>query len=87
MVWLNDQHQNFIPPPGTFGGSRCTCEECEKERQEKAPCKHCWHDTGKMLLSHPPQSEEVCCHCGLLRYMRQEFSISSIGHGKYFPDR
>lgn len=51
MVWLNDQHFNQTPPPGTFGGSRCTCKKCEEERRgapraekkagELLPCPFC----------------------------------------------
>ncbi len=32
MVWLNDQCDNSVPLPGSFGGSRCTCSKCQKAR-------------------------------------------------------
>lgn len=35
MVWLNDQHINVSVPPGTFGGSMCTCVKCQETRQNK----------------------------------------------------
>jgi len=35
MVWLNTQCSNQIPPPGTFGGSMCTCPKCKANREKK----------------------------------------------------
>jgi len=30
MVWLNEMHHNFPAASGSFGGSKCTCPECNK---------------------------------------------------------
>ena len=32
MVWLNTQHINESCGPGVFGGSRCTCQKCNRDR-------------------------------------------------------
>jgi hypothetical protein len=29
---------------------------------------HCFHGTGVARLTDPPQTEEKCCFCGLIRY-------------------
>ena len=34
MTWINYQHFNESAPPGTFGGSICFCDECEKKRRK-----------------------------------------------------
>jgi hypothetical protein len=46
--------------------------------------EHCWHGTEVMLLSNPPQSQEVCCHCGEKKTTMQ-YSPGSQGHGPYAP--
>lgn len=33
-------------------------------------CNHCWHDTGNMLTSNPPQYQLICCHCGETRNVK-----------------
>ena len=35
MVWLNTQHINESVPQGTFGGSRCTCNDCAEKRRKE----------------------------------------------------
>jgi len=34
MVWLNEMHHNFPAAPGSFGGSKCTCPECNKPLED-----------------------------------------------------
>lgn len=47
---------------------------------------HCWHATGKQLQTNPPQTEEICCWCGLMRYL-QVFLVKTGGnHGRHNPD-
>ena len=46
---------------------------------------HCWHDSGRQLLSMPPQYVQVCCHCGEVKTVRPEVIASFEGHGKYHP--
>ena len=48
---------------------------------------HCWHGTGIMLTSDPPQSEEICCHCGSKRYLRHAYPVPSGEHGPYSPHK
>lgn len=47
---------------------------------------HCWHETGLVLMSDPPQTEEVCCYCGKKR-TRQEWTsflkTTPEGHGPH----
>ncbi len=47
-----------------------------------ADCSHCWHGTGHVLESYPPQYPEVCCHCGAKRRRRETLAT---GHGPYAP--
>ena len=50
-------------------------------------CKdhHCWHDSGQVLMSYPPQSVQICCNCGVRKTIRHEVIQSFEGHGKYHP--
>ena len=48
-------------------------------------CNHCWHHTGVVLTSYPPQHPELCCHCGEQRIRSQPKYEKEIGHGKYAP--
>jgi hypothetical protein len=48
-------------------------------------CNHCWHETGVVLTSHPPQYPEVCCHCGEERVIRGAAMTPQEGHGRYAP--
>ncbi len=57
-------------------------------KQDTCECIHCWHDTGKVLCSMPPQLVEVCCQCGLERTLRTAIMREPIdGHGPFFPKR
>lgn len=49
-------------------------------------CAHCWHGTGIQLCSMPPQAEEICCWCGIKRYL-QVFPAIEPGenHGPHNP--
>lgn len=47
-------------------------------------CAHCWHGTGTVLESYPPQHPEVCCHCGEKRIRREVLPVDS-SHGPYAP--
>lgn len=49
------------------------------------PHEHCWHGTGIMLTSMPPQTEEVCCRCAQKRYLRLAVPIEQGRHGPYAP--
>ena len=46
---------------------------------------HCWHETGFVLTTNPPQYPEVCCHCGEQRIIRGMAVTPDIGHGKHMP--
>ena len=46
---------------------------------------HCWHDTGVVLTSNPPQYIEICCHCGTGKTRRRFTEFNPTGHGKYLP--
>jgi len=51
-------------------------------------CNHCWHETGIMYYSNPPQIEQVCCKCGSkIAYMMYVPKSSSENHGPYHPDK
>lgn len=45
------------------------------------PHEHCWHTSGGILLSSPPQTLEICCHCGQTRVARTP--DDSANHGPY----
>ena len=45
--------------------------------------EHCWHDTGVMLLSDPPQVVDKCCHCGQTQHRRQSIFMDGKVHGPY----
>lgn len=51
-------------------------------------CNHCWHYTGKMLTSNPPQRELICCHCGEIKteYIGTFRAENIDDHGKYHPE-
>lgn len=54
-----------------------------------APAKcgtHCWHNTGVVLTSYPPQTEEVCCECGERRYVRAALVTELKTHGPFYPN-
>jgi len=51
-------------------------------------CKeHCWHSTGQMLLSNPPQIEFICCRCGAKSSVRcaPGIEINPQDHGQFLP--
>jgi hypothetical protein len=58
-------------------------ELCPARRTTAA--EHCWHDTGKMLMSNPPQSVDRCCWCGIERSLRVAVPIRSGEHGPMVP--
>jgi hypothetical protein len=45
---------------------------------------HCWHGTGVVLESYPPQYPEVCCHCGEMQTRRGSMPTPE-GHGPFLP--
>jgi hypothetical protein len=45
---------------------------------------HCWHDTGEVLTSYPPQYPQVCCWCPAKRTNRPQFKAPA-GHGPRAP--
>lgn len=47
----------------------------------------CWHNTGTILLSFPPQIPQVCCICGTERkLMEKQGLIDPNLHGPYLPN-
>ncbi|GGO19390.1 hypothetical protein HNQ08_000375 [Deinococcus humi] len=46
-------------------------------------CAHCWH-TVTVLLTMPPQHEQVCCFCGEKRRQR-DIGQQPMGHGPFAP--
>lgn len=48
-------------------------------------CNHCWHDTGNMLTSNPPQYQLICCHCGATENLRSlpPFERDNGEHGEF----
>lgn len=48
-------------------------------------CNHCWHGTGQILTSNPPQIPQVCCHCGETRTITHGY-VDNTTHGKYKPN-
>lgn len=48
-------------------------------------CTHCWHDSPNVLLSFPPQTVRICCHCGEKKFIQHEVIKSFEGHGIYHP--
>lgn len=47
---------------------------------------HCWHDTGRSLMSNPPQAVDVCCFCGAVRALPVRIPVENpIGHGPHHP--
>lgn len=33
-------------------------------------CDHCWHETGELLTSDPPQHQLMCCYCAATKNVR-----------------
>lgn len=58
-------------------------ETCAKRTGSAA--EHCWHDTGKVLTSYPPQYEQICCFCGEKRNRRSMLTVVDRNHGEYLP--
>lgn len=60
-------------------------------RTEDDPCKrikgHCFHSTGEVLTSHPPQYPQVCCFCEARRTLRGMMPYKEPGHGPFEPPR
>jgi len=49
-------------------------------------CKHCWHDTGIVLMSNPPQRQEICCNCGEIKTTHlQKLRVYHEEHGPFLP--
>lgn len=47
MVRINSDHSNIVAPLGTYGGSRCMCRQCERNRNGRnLMCCESW-DYGK----------------------------------------
>lgn len=61
---------------------RLAGDTAEKCAAHDGPC--CWHDSGVSLASCPPQCEEVCCFCGVRRYLSAPVYVGG-GHGPYAP--
>ncbi len=45
---------------------------------------HCYHSSGQMLMSYPPQFPQICCFCGNRRISCATHSLVE-GHGDHLP--
>lgn len=52
----------------------------------KEPHEHCWHQTGNIFTSFPPQWDEVCCHCGAKERRHAIPPEPPPGCGPHHPD-
>lgn len=52
---------------------------------DEKPCAHCWHGSGYIILTLPPQTTQVCCFCGAKRVTRGEMPEDRRTHGKHLP--
>ncbi len=46
---------------------------------------HCWHSTGIMLTSYPPQHQYQCCFCGEMKTVVEAMLFLEGDHGPYVP--
>lgn len=46
-------------------------------------CTHCWHQTGRATLKHPPVFEELCCWCGACKYPLPQVKPVAGEHGPF----
>lgn len=46
---------------------------------------HCWHYSGRSLMSMPPIDIDVCCHCNESKQVRWMALASNKGHGPFVP--
>ena len=52
--------------------------------EKEAGCDHCWHDTGMVLASLPPQYQKRCCRCGEVENYRGQIpSEDDRVHGPF----
>jgi hypothetical protein len=56
-----------------------------EQTMTESECVHCYHPTGVMLCSMPPQLELVCCNCGGKQYVKESFYSGLVGHGPFAP--
>ena len=56
------------------------------EQDKSAECQHCWHITGMLLLSNPPQTDEICCWCGSKQSTMGAVFESPGKHGPMRPN-
>ena len=47
----------------------------------------CWHRTGTILACDPPLHEEICCHCGKERIVRENRIPDIVNHGDFHPNK
>lgn len=75
----------------TCGEEGCSWTRGGQERalNRVAPCVvHCYHDTGYVLTSNPPQYPQRCCHCGQAGPNRVEPErVVPPGHGPFWGPR
>lgn len=62
-------------------------EPATMHEAQMTDCKHCWHGTGRMLMSNPPLSVDVCCECGAERGLRVRQPIEPGLHGPFAPEK
>lgn len=53
--------------------------------KDSTDATHCWHPTGQLLCSMPPQSVHKCCWCGDTKNVSERWSVPVVGHGPHFP--
>ena len=86
MVWLNREHDYIAPPPNGFGGSRCECPKCQKERVLENAVNHieCQVQMNKTvdelialsdMLDSPRKKEKLCDIAIMLRNWAKNIEV------------
>lgn len=59
-----------------------------KTTEQLISCDHCWHFTGDMLTSIPPQYRSICCWCGELKIIRSQIDVKqdAAEHGHHIEN-
>ena len=59
--------------------------KCDLAMDKAAECDHCWHDTGMVLASLPPQYQKKCCRCGEIQTYRGQTLVAedNRAHGPF----
>lgn len=56
--------------------------------EQLTSCDHCWHFTGDMLTSSPPQYRSICCCCGEFKNFRSQIDVKqdATEHGYHIKN-